>query len=177
LTALCLLAFATPAAQPESAPAPDKTTLVILVRHAEKATDHDSDPTLTQQGQARAKALARMLARSGVTHLFSSEYRRCLLTLEPLSRETGVEVKVIPAREPERQIRALQQLPAGSVAVVAGHSNTVPDLARRLGGELTDLTAFGPDRVLGDDEHDRLFLLILPSGGGAVQTLELRYGE
>jgi len=36
-------------------------TMIIVVRHAEKATDDPKDPSLSEQGNARANALAAVL--------------------------------------------------------------------------------------------------------------------
>ena len=158
------------------------TKVVFLVRHAEKATDDPTDPSLTAAGTRRADLLASMLAATGVTGLYSTEYRRTRDTLMPLAAAVGLEVTVVPAREMDRQVRILRDLPAGSVVVVAGHSNTIPALVRALGGDLQGTTPTSHGEMLGDDEHDRLFAVVSRvgrkgGGGSGVQTLELRYGE
>jgi phosphohistidine phosphatase SixA len=190
--ALCLLlgggalyAAAAPAGEdagPGSRDSESLRTVVILVRHTEKGTDDPKDPSLSAAGVKRAEALARMLSEAGVTHLFASEYRRTRDTLAPLASRLGLEVREVPAGNPEEQVAAIRGLPAGSVAVVAGHSNTVPDLAGLLGGEVSGLVDTGHGPMIDDDSHDRMFLLILPTGGPAgtierAQTVELRYGD
>jgi len=156
---------------------------VFLVRHAEKATEPPGDPSLSAAGEARAEALARMLSGAGVNHLFASEYRRTRDTLAPLADRLGRKVREIPAADPEAQIAALRSLPAGSIAVVAGHSNTVPHLVEMLGGKVFGLVDTGHGPMISDDTYDRMFLLVLPpNGAGApaidrAQTVELRYGE
>jgi len=147
-----------------------EATTVFLVRHAERADDDPRDPHLSETGRERAAALAGLLGHAGVTHLFASEYRRTIETLEPLAARTGVEIVVTPAREGERLSKALRALPGGSVAVVAGHSNTVPELVRGLGGSLTETT-------LDEAQYDRLFVVLLSSDpeAAAIRTLDLRY--
>ena len=167
-------------AGPAGVPAADEPVVVVLVRHAEKAQDDPRDPNLSEAGHRRAQAVAAMFGPAGVTHLFSSEYRRTRQTLAPMAEESGLEVKVIPAEDGEAQVAALRELPPGSVAIVAGHSNTVPALVRGLGGDLqgTEQTEHG--EMLQHEEYDRMFVVILPPRGEAaagVQTLELRYGE
>jgi len=154
---------------------------VFFVRHAEKnssdPTDHD--PSLTADGERRAQVLAKLLSKTGASHLYSSPLRRTRSTLAPLAKLLGLEVEAIPPQEQARQVEELRLLPPGSVAVVAGHSNTVPAMVAALGGAITDLTdhpRFG--KLLGDDEYDRLFIVTLPKLDGApVQTIELRYGD
>lgn len=142
---------------------------VLLVRHAEKAADGGQDPALSERGRERALALARLLAASGPDHLFASEYRRTQETLAPLAEATGIAVETRPARAVAELAAELAALPAGSLTLVSGHSNTVPALVRALGGEAGEL---------GEDDYDRLF--VLGVGGGAAcptTTLELRYGD
>lgn len=152
---------------------------VILVRHAEKAVDDPRDPSLSEAGQARAEDLARLLAHARVTRLLASEFRRTQRTLAPLAERLGLAVETIPAGDTERWASELGQAPPGSTTVVAGHSNTLPALARSLGVSLPDLQTNAQPPVLGDDEYDRLFVLTLPPPKTDIPAavLELRYGR
>jgi len=164
----------------ESRPASlgNEPVTVILVRHAEKAKDDPRDPSLSEAGLARAVALADLVGNAGVTHLFASEFIRTQATLAPLSKVSHLAVEVVSARSQEKLLKRLHALKAGSVAVVAGHSNTVPSIARALGAKLSNLVETERSAMLGDDEYDRLFLLTLPAAGTkgvATKTIELRY--
>lgn len=164
----------------EVIPAP--STLVYLVRHGEKGSGDAYNPELSDEGVRRAMALARALRDVPVTHLFVTEYQRTHLTLQPLSEATGIELTQVAASDVEAQVEALQALPTGSVAVVAGHSNTVPAMVRALGGRAFNEGEDGPERNLGHDEYDRLYAVVLPPPGEArmlveVTTLHLRFGE
>jgi hypothetical protein len=69
---------------PLDAQAPERTgtaSLILLVRHAEKAAEPASDPPLTVAGVARAQALAMALRDAGVT-----ARRNCAGRARPLSR-------------------------------------------------------------------------------------------
>jgi phosphohistidine phosphatase SixA len=154
---------------------------VFLLRHAEKDSNDARDPDLNALGRARAAELARVLGGTHVTHLFASEFKRTQQTLQPLAERTGVQVRVVPAGDAAAQIDALRQLPAGSTAVVAGHSNTIPALVEKLGGSIEHLEETPRGRMLADAEHDRLFLVVLPAPGARAETapracVELRYG-
>ena len=178
-TALFVLLAAWAAAFAAQDPSPEdrRPVVVFLVRHAETAADTrtSSDPDLSEAGSSRAAALARLLGHVGATHLYSSEYQRTQATLAPLAEAVGHEVEVVPAGKSRSQVEALRALPAGAVAVVAGHSNTVPQLVRLLGGELEGL---GPNGAMDHGSYDRVIQVILSPGEGAgVHTLDLRYGE
>jgi len=167
------------AASPAPEPAPGGLArTVMLVRHAEKRTDDAIDPALSEAGLRRAQALLELLTNADVTHLFATEYRRTRATLEPLAAVTGLEIRTIEAGQAAAQAAALWALPPGSLAVVAGHANTLPELAIAVGGQLERLTPTRRGDWLGDDEHDRLFVLILPPvRAEPVRTIELRYGD
>ena len=178
LAALCFLSIVS-GGQDEAALQPPVT--VFALRHAEtlESTKTARDPELSHDGKVRAATLASLLEHAGVTHLFSSPYVRTKTTLAPLAEVLKLEVKVIDPKKTDSYVAALAALPPGSVAVVAGHSNTVPGLVIALGGEATDLEShpsYGP--MLAHDSHNRLFQITLPGvDGAAVSTIELRYGE
>ncbi len=154
---------------------------VFFVRHAEQGEDDPNDPQLSETGRERAEALARSLSAVGVTHLYASQFKRTRQTLEPLAKKADLEVEVIRAQEPEVLLSALRSLPPGAVAVVAGHSNTVPGLVCGLGGRPPDLDCTKENPRLEEHEYDRLYLVILPPAGDEGQpphhTLSLRYGD
>jgi len=163
------------AQDPASRPKRTKPVTVFLLRHAEAGDrSKTNDPALTAGGEQRAKAFARLLGSAGVTHLFASEYKRAQLTLAPLATSTKLELKVVSATKREEQLAALRSLPAGAIAVVAGHSNTVPQLVAGLGGRVTELSRRG---FIAHDVFDRLFMVALPTSRSVqAQTIELRYG-
>ncbi|UCE03321.1 MAG: histidine phosphatase family protein [Candidatus Latescibacterota bacterium] len=152
-------------------------SVIFFVRHAEAAQDGTRDPSLSERGAERANALAEMLAAAEVTHLFASEYKRTQETLAPLAEQRELEVEVVLAREPEAQLEALRGLPAGSVAVVAGHSNTVPGLVEKLGGHVDDLVEHPRHGMMLDETHFHRMFVVMLQEGRSTRTLELHYGE
>jgi len=155
---------------------PSLARLVLVLRHGEKGAGEPSNPRLSAAGEARARQLAEMLRAAQPTLLLASEYHRTADTLAPLAEACGVAVTQLPAREPARWLAALDRLPPGSLAVVCGHSNTVPDLAQRLGAVLVDLEDGPAGPQFKEPVHDRLVLIVRAVGGGAATALELRYG-
>ena len=64
---------------------------IYLVRHGEKASV-GQDPELTAQGQARAQAIATILARTGITAVYSTPTQRTRQTAQPLGVAFGALV-------------------------------------------------------------------------------------
>ncbi|MBC7453110.1 MAG: histidine phosphatase family protein [Massilia sp.] len=135
-------------------------TIIYVVRHAEK-TAEGKDPELTAQGQARAHTLGRMLGKTGIAAIFSTPTRRTLQTAQPLAAQSGLAVQTYDAAKPGAMIDQVKAL-TGPVLVV-GHSNTVPELVKLLGG-----VAGAP---IADDEFDRLYQLIVAADGSVTTVL------
>jgi phosphohistidine phosphatase SixA len=180
LALLAVSAWLAQAMGQEPAEAPQAVS-VFLLRHAEKATDDPRDPSLSEAGRERAAELARVLGEAGVTHLFSTPYRRTRSTLEPLAAARELTIASYDPRDLSALAAKLAQLPAGSVAVVAGHSNTTPALFRALGGTPADLVESEHGALMPESAYDRLYAAtVSASEEGALQThaaLELRYGR
>ncbi len=184
-TALLCLLIACPfllslGAAPRQDAEPVAPITLLFVRHAETAasTTGGGDPELSEDGRSRARALAKLLAQAGVTHLYCSEFRRTRATLEPLAQSGELEIETVSARDGKRQLELLRGLAPGSVAVVAGHSNTVPAMVEALADELERLEEKSYGRSLPHDEYSRLYLVTLPGvPGAAPRALELRYGD
>jgi len=147
---------------------------IFVVRHAEKGTDDPQDPSLSEKGVLRAVSLARLLGSAGVTHLFASEYQRTRQTLLPLAEAAGHDVHVVPARDPRALISALDNLPRNSVAVVAGHSNTVPALVAAL-APAAPLVRKPEALALSEDDYDRLYVITQWAPERGASVVELRY--
>ena len=161
LMGLCAVLLASAAA------AQDSRTVVILVRHAERATEPADDPGLTPLGQTRAEELAAVLADAGITAIYSTQYNRTRHTAEAVARRLGLDVRVRPIAAGTAEAHSRQMAEAilaghvGQTVLVVGHSNTVPLLARALG-------AADPGAIA-DDEYDNLVIVIV--GPGARRDL------
>ncbi len=143
---------------------------VIVVRHAEKA-DQSSDPVLSMPGIERAWDLAHTLEGAGLTHVFATPLQRTQLTASRAASAAGLEVVPISlegggATHINRVVEAVRALPADSVVLVVGHSNTVPEIIKGLGGISEAMT---------DCEYDRLSVLTLD--GETAHVVRGRYGD
>lgn len=146
-----------------AAQAPEPVT-VFVVRHAERESS-ESDSPLSEVGKGRAERLAEMLKDAAITHAFSTEFARTRETVAPLATRLGLTPVVVPGRDLNTLISALQGLPPGSRALVAGHSNTINQIAGRLSG--TEIPA------LPETEYDRLYVVTMFEG--KVSVVLVRY--
>ncbi|MEJ8568609.1 SixA phosphatase family protein [Elongatibacter sediminis] len=135
-------------------PAVANETVYVLFRHAEKATQ-SPDPGLNEQGKERALALAAYLQKAGVTKIFSSDYQRTRETVEPLSNLTGIEIELYDPRDLEAFARELKEM-SGTIAV-CGHSDTTPQLASLVSGQVTE--------PIPETEYGRLYTVVTKMGG------------
>jgi broad specificity phosphatase PhoE len=133
---------------------------IYLVRHGEKLAGQD--PELSPRGQQRARHVAAVLRRAGITAIFSSKTVRTQQTAAPLAQQTGLSVQLYDALAPRALVEQVRKL-TGAVVVI-GHSNTLPELVRLFGG--------APGGEIADDEFDRLYQL-LPGADGQVRTILL----
>ena len=145
--------------------------MVVLVRHADIAGPSGTNPHLSPAGTQRANELARFVKAltalgGAVGGLFASEFRRTQETLQPLSTAAGVPVTVINASQVANLVTSILAV-VGGIVVVAGHSDTVPDIIHGLGvsGALS----------ISESQFNRLFL-VTGAGTGTAQLVELRYG-
>lgn len=144
---------------------------VILVRHAEKAGPQ-GDLDLSLIGQTRAADLATTLADYPVQGIFVSELKRTQQTAAPLAARLHLTPVVVPiGRDVPAQATAtaaaIRALPAGSAALVVGHSNTLQAIISALGGPRVN----GPC----DPEYSMFFVLELPTTG-SPRLLRASYG-
>jgi phosphohistidine phosphatase SixA len=148
----------TPAREPETPP--DEPVTFVLIRHAEKQTGAQ-DPRLTPEGLERADRIASMLRSLGVGAVYSTDFARTRQTAAPLARAAGVPVRLYDPRHPG----GLSDPPPGVRCVaIVGHSNTVPDLVRQLGGH-----AEAPE--LSEQVYDHVYLVTRFPDGRVVTHL------
>jgi phosphohistidine phosphatase SixA len=113
-------------------------SLVLVVRHAERAPEPAGDPTLTAEGFERAALLAQIGADAGIDAIVTSHWRRTQDTAGPLARARGLTPQVIAIRKGElpahvAEVAAAVNRLKGRVLVV-GHSNTVAEIVKTLSG-------------------------------------------
>jgi phosphohistidine phosphatase SixA len=146
--------------------------MAVLVRHGEKHitgnAEADRDAPLSDKGRARAEALALALRDAGIDAVYASQYRRTQETAAPLGAALGLKTEVVSAGDglAGELAQRIRKGHCGQEVLVAGHSNTLPEL----------MTALGVPKAppIGDESYDRLF--VVHWGPGPAQVVVLRFG-
>ena len=142
------------------------TTTIIVMRHAEKAALPAEDPPLSAVGEARAKALAQILAQAPeefrIQGIFVSEFRRTQDTVRPLANRLGVPVIVVPAADTALVAERARDEYRGGRVLIVGHSNTVPEIVEKLSGHKIPAMA--------ENEYGIVYVISLPRFSRASVT-------
>jgi len=134
--------------------------VIFVTRHGEKAKE-GKDPDLSAQGQARAQHIGALLRKAGIKQIFSTTTARTQQTAQPLATLTGLTVQSYDGGKPGAMLEKVKLSPGPSMIV--GHSNTVPELVKLLGG--------GTVPEIADDEFDRLYQVIIGDDGKITTVL------
>jgi broad specificity phosphatase PhoE len=135
--------------------------LVFVARHAERADNGapnmpaQVDPPLSAAGEARAAMLAAMLGDAGIRAIYVTEFRRTQDTARPLAAKLDLSARTVASGSTGELVSRLRGEHANDIVLVVGHSNTVPDVIKALGG---------PDVAIADDEFDNLFIVVPATG-------------
>ena len=135
-------------------------TVVLLVRHAEKAAQPPQDPPLTDAGATRAQALVAVARDAGVSAIITTQFVRTKSTAEPTAAALKLTPEVVQAGPMPQHAKAVAEQVkkhAGGTVLVVGHSNTIPAIIGALGAT--------QPRDLCDSEYDALFVVVLGDTG------------
>ena len=146
---------------------------ILLVRHAEKATEaNEATVALSEAGTARAARLADVLKSAGVTAVYATDTVRARKTAEPLAKAAGLDVRIYAPKDADGKPapgilvdRLRKEEPKGIVLVV-GHSNTVPEILAALGSTAKVEIPSG--------QYDDLFV-VTPRAEGPPTVVRLKY--
>ncbi len=155
-----------------------KPITVYLVRHAERADEPRQDPPLTEKGTARAQELARILGNANIKAIITSQFSRTKLTADPLAKQANVVVTSITlSLSPSNPRMISEQSTAevtnkilergGESVLVVGHSNSIPDVIKKLGGDVSP--------AIDEKRFDDLFVVTVYAKGKA-KVAHMKYG-
>jgi phosphohistidine phosphatase SixA len=180
MAALCLLQATATRVEVNAYPATEdnfKVTTVFLIRHAEKADAPREDPPLNESGRLRSQALARILGQSGIKAIYTSQYQRTIQTAEPLAKQLGITATSLPLKMSQSNPREVSEQSikeitgkiyerTGEAVLVIGHSNTIPEVIKMLGGDNVP--------KIDEQKFDDLFVVTVFARGKA-KVVHLKY--
>jgi 2,3-bisphosphoglycerate-dependent phosphoglycerate mutase len=148
------------------------TTTIVLVRHAEKQVDAITDAPLSPSGEQRADRLTQLFGDGEtfgrVRKIYVTDTRRTQQTAAGLAQRLGLTPEIVDAQTASHALaRRLLDENRGGLALVVGHSNTIPELV----GELAHVDKVPP---IADEEFDTLYVVTVPTIGKA-SVLRMKY--
>ena len=143
-------------------------TTVIVVRHAEKA-DNSADPVLSPDGELRAQELARLFWNVKLNKIYTTPFNRTRLTAAPIAELNGVTpAEYAPNTTAVQLAERILLENTGKIALVVGHSNTVPELLKALSGNSFVVQ-------IQDSQYDDLFIANVHAK--EPEILHMKYGK
>jgi broad specificity phosphatase PhoE len=119
----------------------------------------EEDPLLSVAGTARAKKLAQIMADRDISHLFSTNTRRSIATLQVIADEQNLSIDNYDVKDHDALVKELRSR-KGNIVVV-GHSNTLHHVVNYFVGDGEKFNE------LGDIEYDFIFEIHLENNGKA----------
>jgi phosphohistidine phosphatase SixA len=148
-----------------------RTTVVVLVRHAEPGVSNSGDPDLSPVGERRAAQLGSFLADAlpgrTVDHLYAADTRRAQQTAASVANEFKLPINLLAASDWAGLANKLRREHRGETVVVVGYASTLP-------GVLSQLSA--SPLSIEPDEFGAVYVVMIPSPG-QPRTVRLHYGD
>jgi phosphohistidine phosphatase SixA len=148
-----------------------RTTVVILVRHAEAATTATGDPELSLAGERRAARLGEFIADTlpgnPVDHLYAADTRRAQQTAAAVANQFKLPINLLAGSDWARLPSRIKKEHRGQTVVVVGYATTLPGVLNQLGA---------PSISMADDDYESVYVVVMPSPG-PNRTFRLRYGQ
>lgn len=142
------------------------STTFYIVRHAEKENTSKDSP-LSKKGIERSEALNVKLNSIKIDSVFASNFIRTQQTVAPTAHSHNLPI-MIKDQTKENLNKFIDQLKKikGKNIVIAGHSNTVPEIIKGLTGQNVE--------SIKEDEFDRFYKVKI---GIRKKVYMERYGE
>jgi broad specificity phosphatase PhoE len=148
-----------------------RTTVVVLVRHAEAGTSATGDPDLSPAGEERIARLGELLAdvlgEQKVDYLYAADTRRSQQTAAPIANQFKLPVNLLASSDWAGIAGRIKREHRGKTVVVVGYATTLPVVMSQLGGGSI---------AMPDAEYDAIYVVVIPSPG-ETRVFRLRYGD
>jgi phosphohistidine phosphatase SixA len=146
------------------------TTIVVVMRHAEKVAEAGADPSLSAEGLDRARRLASafgMVPREyAIDAVFVTQWQRTAATGLPLATRLGIPVIPIVDKDLSGLEERIRHEYRGRRVLVIAHADTVPAIVKALGQG-----AVVPE--IGEAEYGSAYVVAIPRWSRAT-VLALR---
>jgi broad specificity phosphatase PhoE len=148
-----------------------RTTVVVLVRHAEAAASNTGDPDLSPAGERRAARLgpflADALAGRPVDHLYAADTRRAQQTAASVANEFKLPVNLLASSDWAGLASRIRRDHRGETVVVVGYGSTLPAVLDHLSAQHVAFDA---------GDYGSIYVVVVPSPG-QPRVIRLRYGD
>lgn len=137
-------------------------TILLFVRHAERAEDGTRNPPISEKGKERAENLSHIVSGYNIAAIYSTPYKRTMMTAKPTADALSLDVQEYGLQGVEEFLKSIISKYSGKTILIVGHSNTTPALTNMvLGNERFE--------QLDEDKYGDLFVVITTDfGRGAV---------
>lgn len=136
---------------------------VLTIRHAEKEASGE-DPSLADEGRARAAAWPEMLSKAGIEHVITTDSRRTQETGSIFAELVGLGQTRIAMADVAGLVDALEFDHADERVLVVARAETIPSILSGLGF---------PEKIeVSQDDYANLFL-DLPMSDGRPELMRL----
>jgi broad specificity phosphatase PhoE len=147
-----------------------RTTVVIVLRHAEAATDPSGDPDLTPAGEAHVSGLGQylegVLAGAKVDYLYAGDTRRAQQTAAPIANQFQLPINLLAPSDWDGLASRIKREHRGKTIVVVGYASTIPGVVSRLSAT---------NVAMNDSDYSSLYVIVIPSPG-STRLFQLHYG-
>jgi phosphohistidine phosphatase SixA len=148
-----------------------RTTVVILIRHAEAGPSASGDPDLSAAGEARVRGLgeylAGVLAGGRVDYLYAADTRRAQQTAAPIANQFKLPINLIAGSDWDGLASRIRRDHRGDTVAMVGYASTLPGVLRQLSAT---------NVVMTEEDYDSIYVVVMPSPG-QTRVFELRYGS
>ncbi|GAB5408845.1 MAG: hypothetical protein BalsKO_12100 [Balneolaceae bacterium] len=110
-------------------------TTIIFVRHAERAEDGTRNPPISDEGKERAVNLYHSLSDYSINAIYSTPYKRTMMTATPTADSLGIEIQEYGFDDVTGFLTKVISENSGFTVLIVGHSNTTPSLTNMVLGE------------------------------------------
>ncbi len=137
-------------------------TILLFVRHAERAEDGTRNPPISKEGNERALNLYKAVSGYNISAIYSTPYKRTMMTAQPTAEALGLKIQEYGLQGVDAFLKKVIAENKGKTVLIVGHSNTTPSLTNMV---------LGDERFeqLDETEYGDLFVVITTElGKGAV---------